>query len=124
MAAKEKPIDLANEDLKEKFNELEQKKPAIVEKRTIKAGYVNMEETLTVNERDNRIGEININDLIFGYELVYDEGRDQYRAAYMVGGRKQSLSFFNNRLQGYKAILITICSLVGLTIRDINVTLN
>jgi len=109
---------MPKEEIKE--NEVkEAKKPT----RIINLGYVNAEETMIVNTDDSRISKVVINGTAFEIEVIYDEGRGMYRAAFIQEGSRTSLSFFNNKLVAYKSALLSVCSMVGLTLKNINVTL-
>lgn len=101
----------------------ENKETKKLEKRTINLGFINLEETIIENTRELRKSIININNTEFETELLYDEGRDSFLASFTKDSRRTSLSFFNNRLVGYKAIIKSICSLVGLQLNNINVKL-
>jgi|GEM_PF-3809286 len=111
--------------IQDSLNELGEKKQveSPLKKRTINLGFINLEETIIEDEREFRKSEISINNTIFGTEIQYDEGRDSFLASFTHEGKRTSLSFFNQRIVAYKAIIKSICSLVGLQINNVNVKL-
>lgn len=87
----------------------------------INLGPLQITEEITLKDDEIRESTIMINNEPFYTEIVYDEGRDKYRAAITRNARKTSLSFFSSKKIAYKSILMSVAAMVGVKIKDTNI---
>lgn len=93
------------------------------EKNVINLGSLQITEEVTLRTDEIRESVIVYNDEKFFTEIVYDEGRDKYRAAITKNSQKTNLSFFNSKKIAYKALLINVAALIGVRIKDTNINM-
>jgi hypothetical protein len=87
----------------------------------INLGNLQISEEVTFKDDEIRESIILFNGEEILTEIVYDEGRDKYRAAITRNARKVSLSFFNSKKIAYKSVLISVAAVLGVKIKDTNI---
>lgn len=95
------------------------------EKKTnkINLGLLQLEEQITLKTDEVRESTIFMNGEEIFTEIVYDEGRDKYRAAITKNSQKKSLSFFSSKKVAYKSIIVSIAGIYGVRIKNANLNM-
>lgn len=104
------------EPIKETVKEVKKRKA-----NKINLGSLQITEEITFKDDEIRESTITYNGEEIFTEIVYDEGRDKYRAAITRNARKVSLSFFNSKKIAYKSVLISVAAVLGVKIKDTNI---
>jgi hypothetical protein len=112
-------------DIKESINDIienntKEAKKTVKKKKIseFNLGILRVSEEIIEKDDEIRKSIVSVNGEEFETEIVFDNGRDRYRAAIIKNGRKVSLSFFNTRKIAYKAVLISVAALNGVKIKD------
>ena len=109
----------SSEKLTKKNNKDDENK--VIETRKFQIGILPFIERIYQNDSDNRVFDLETNNRVFEVSIKYNDSRSRFHALFVSNGKTTSLSFFENKKIAYKSILITICSIYGVRIKNVPV---
>jgi len=104
-----------------KKNNNDDEKNKVIETRKFQIGILPFVEKIYQNDSDCRVFDLETNNRIFEISIKYNDSRSRFHAIFVSNGKTTSLSFFENKKIAYKSILITICSIYGIRIKNVPV---